>query len=261
VLVLSTPPGFTAKWLAPRLYRFTAAHPQTDVRVSSSHSLANFTTDGVDAAVRSMAIGAPVDPTLVVERLAEMQLIPVCSPRLIEAHGPLASAADLARVPLIHDDSFVGRPDMPGWGDWFRAAGVAGVDVSRGLRFNSTDHALDAASEAAGVMLAHHLPAYDDVRTGRLVIPVRLGLAAGRAYCFVCPKSHDERPHVRAFRAWLRQEVDALDERHTPAIELLTADRSSPSAANRRPAPRRRGKHTTPRKRNRPARAPADSAN
>src|SRR5262249_62241498 len=27
VLVISTPPGFTAKWLAPRLYRFSIAHP------------------------------------------------------------------------------------------------------------------------------------------------------------------------------------------------------------------------------------------
>ena len=27
VLVISTPPGFTAKWLAPRLYRFASAHP------------------------------------------------------------------------------------------------------------------------------------------------------------------------------------------------------------------------------------------
>jgi LysR family glycine cleavage system transcriptional activator len=34
VLVISTPPGLTAKWLAARLYRFTGAHPDIDVRVS-----------------------------------------------------------------------------------------------------------------------------------------------------------------------------------------------------------------------------------
>src|ERR1051325_1476291 len=32
VIVISTPPGFTAKWLAPRLYRFSLAHPEIDVR-------------------------------------------------------------------------------------------------------------------------------------------------------------------------------------------------------------------------------------
>src|SRR6266542_3526854 len=30
VLVISTPPGFTAKWLAPRLYRFASAYPEID---------------------------------------------------------------------------------------------------------------------------------------------------------------------------------------------------------------------------------------
>src|SRR5262250_433841 len=39
VLVVSTPPGLTAKWLAPRLYRFANAHPD----ISSSLNNANFT--------------------------------------------------------------------------------------------------------------------------------------------------------------------------------------------------------------------------
>src|SRR6202171_6645684 len=37
-LVISTPPGFTSKWLAPRLYRFSSAYPEIDARVSSSIS-------------------------------------------------------------------------------------------------------------------------------------------------------------------------------------------------------------------------------
>src|SRR5262249_29785217 len=32
VLVISTPPGFTSKWLAARLYRFASAYPDTEVR-------------------------------------------------------------------------------------------------------------------------------------------------------------------------------------------------------------------------------------
>src|SRR5215471_1166147 len=44
VLVVSTPPGLTAKWLAPRLYRFANAHPEVDTRISSSLDNAKFTT-------------------------------------------------------------------------------------------------------------------------------------------------------------------------------------------------------------------------
>jgi LysR family transcriptional regulator, glycine cleavage system transcriptional activator len=211
VLVVSTPPGLTAKWLAPRLYRFASAHPEIDARISSSLNNANFTTDGVDVAVRNMPVDPVADPALVMEKLVEVSYVPVCSPRLIESHGPLDTPAALARAPLIHDDTLHNRAPVPTWADWFKAAGIDGVDVSRGLRFNSADHALDAASEGAGVLLAHDLLAYDDLRTGRLGIPVALPLASGRAYHFVCPKGRRERAQVRAFRDWIRQEVAALD--------------------------------------------------
>jgi LysR family glycine cleavage system transcriptional activator len=215
VLVISTPPGFTAKWLAPRLYRFAGAHPDIDVRVSSSFGYANFTTDGIDVALRNLPLDATPDPALVIDKLVEVSLVPVCSPRLSAAYGPIAGPAALARVPLIHDDTLAGRPEVPTWADWFRAASVQGVDVSRGLRFNSTDHALDAAGEGAGVLLAHDLLAYDELRTGRLVIPVERAVSTGRGYYFVCPKNRSERPQVQAFRAWIKQELAAIDWRVT----------------------------------------------
>src|SRR5215468_3890167 len=211
ILVVSTPPGLTSKWLAPRLYRFASSHPDIDVRISSSINNANFTTDGVDVAVRHLPIDPRSDPALVIEKLVELSFVPVCSPRVIERHGPLRTAKALTRAPLIHDDTFASRAAVPTWADWFRAAGIEGVSVTRGLRFNSSDHALDAASEGAGVLLAHDLLAYDDLRSGRLIIPVALPIASGRAYYVVCPKHRSIVPQVQAFRDWIKQEVAALD--------------------------------------------------
>ena len=211
VLVISTPPGFTAKWLAPRLYRFSSAYPEIDARVSSTFENANFRTDGIDVAVRNLSTNAPNDPELVVEKLMEMSLVPVCSPRLIEAQGPFTQPSALQGMPLIHDDTLTNRAEVPTWTDWFRAAGVEGFDVSRGLRFNSADHALDATVEGAGVLLAHDVLAYDELRTGRLVIAFDLVLPSGRAYYFVCPKRRQQHPHVQAFRTWIKQETAALD--------------------------------------------------
>ncbi len=116
----------------------------------------------------------------------------------------------LKRVPLIHDESLASRAAVPTWADWFQAAGVRDADVSRGLRFNSADHALDATVEGAGVLLAHDALAYDDLRTGRLVMPFDLTLPSGRCYAFVCPKKRRDAANVRAFRAWLREEAAAL---------------------------------------------------
>jgi len=211
VLVVSTSPGLTSKWLAPRLYRFAGVDPPIDVRVSSSLALANLTTDGVDVALRSMPIGSATEPGLVAEELVRISFVPVCSPRLIDGHGPLRTAEALARAPLIHDDSLVNRAGAPTWVDWFRAAGIDGADVSRGLRFNSADHALEAASEGAGVLLTYDLLAYDDLRTGRLLIPVALVLPSVRAWYFVCLKGRRDHPHIAAFRGWIRQELDAVD--------------------------------------------------
>jgi len=211
VLVVSTSPGLTAKWLAARLYRFAGAHPEIDTRISSSLTNANFLTDGVDLAIRHMPDDPPPDPVLDTEKLISLTLVPVCSPKLIESSGPLDKPELLAHAPLIHDDTLLPHARGPTWSDWFAAAGLPHVEIARGLSFNSAEHALDAASEGAGVLLVTNILAYDLVRSGRLVIPVPLMLPSGRAYHLVRPKRARERPQVRAFVDWLKGEFAALD--------------------------------------------------
>jgi LysR family transcriptional regulator, glycine cleavage system transcriptional activator len=213
VLVISTPPGLTSKWLISRLYRFTEAHPEIDVRVSSSPAAVNFLTDGVDVAIRSLPLPRDEDLALSCEDLIKVTLTPVCSPKLIARFGPLEASGALARVPLIHDDSLAARPGVPTWIDWLNAAGLDGGDIGRGVRFTSADHALDAVLEGAGLLLAHTILAYDDLRSGRLVMPFNITLPSNRAYHFVAPKAKLKQPAVVAFRNWLRSEVDRLDDR------------------------------------------------
>jgi LysR family glycine cleavage system transcriptional activator len=209
--VVSTSPGLTAKWLAARLYRFANANPEIDTRISSTIENANFTTDGVDLALRHMPDDPAPDPALELEKLVSLSLVPVCSPKLIESGGPLDTPERLAQAPLIHDDTYVSRARLPTWSDWFAAAGLDHVEIARGLSFNSAEHALDAASEGAGVLLVTNILAYDLVRAGRLVIPVPLMLPSGRAYHLVRPKRARERPQVRAFIDWVKGEFAALD--------------------------------------------------
>jgi LysR family glycine cleavage system transcriptional activator len=213
VLVVSTSPGMTSKWLAPRLYRFAATNPDIDVRISSSLNNANFTTDRIDLAVRNMSISPEPDRLLEIEKLFEISFVPVCSPKLIEQHGPVKTARELARLPLIHDETLKARIAVADWSDWFKAAGVPSVDLRRGLRFNSTDHALDAAGEGAGALLAHDLLAYDDLRTGRLVMPVKLSIAPGRAFHLVRLRGRKPTPAMNAFATWIKDEIAALDWR------------------------------------------------
>ncbi|MEM7775029.1 MAG: transcriptional regulator GcvA [Pseudomonadota bacterium] len=207
VLVVSAPPGFTAKWLAPRLHRFMTANPDIDTRISSTKSLVDFTADGVDVLIRN-AIEAPEN--MHAEKLVDIVILPVASPRLIDEIGGLEKPEDLMRVPLIHDESISELPGVPYWKDWFARQGIRDVDLSRGLRFNSADHALEAAVEGAGVVLAYRTLAYDDLRVGRLVAPFGSTLTTKRSFFLACEAGSEYRPNVLAFREWVRAEMDHM---------------------------------------------------
>lgn len=202
ILVVSATPGLTAKWLVPRLYRFLGEHPEIDTRISASVAYANFMTDGVDVGIR---LSTGVHPDLYVEKLADEWLLPLCSPRLLEGPQPLRTPQDLARFTMI-------QVDLPGvvptWGDWLRAAGIDGVDATRGLRLNVADHALEAASEGMGVVLAYKVVASHDIALGRLVMPFGPEIPLpGRAYYFACLRGHEKRAPVKAFRDWVVSEM------------------------------------------------------
>jgi len=202
VLVISATPGLVAKWLMPRLWRFLHAHPDIDARVSASLKIADFSAEGVDVAIR---LSKENHPELYAERLFNDSVLPVCSPRLVEQG--LHSPADLPRFPLIHYDIPMSMRAPPLWADWFVVAGLQG-DATRGLKVNVADHALDAAVAGAGVSLSFKLIASDDVHSGRLVTPFGPELPLASGYNFVCPKGHEKRPNVRAFRDWLFAEME-----------------------------------------------------
>lgn len=203
VLVVSASPGLTAKWLVPRLYRFLAKHPEIDTRISASVGFVNFARDDVDVGVR---LSSGAHPDLYVEKLSEEWVLPLCSPRLLEGERPLKGPHDLAGFTLI-------QVDLPGvvptWEDWLRTAGIEGVDTTRGLRLNVADHALDAAIEGVGVVLAYKVVASRDIGLGRLVVPFGPEIPVpGRAYHFVCPRGHEKRAPIKAFRDWAFAEIE-----------------------------------------------------
>lgn len=237
ILVVSATPGLTAKWLVPRLYRFLARHPGIEPRITASVAYANFASDGVDVGVR---LSSGVHPDLYVEKLSDEWLLPLCSPRLIDGEEPLRAPQDLGRFPLI-------QVDLPGvvptWADWLGMAGVEGIDTTRGLRLNVADHALDAASEGMGVVLAYKVVAARDIALGRLVSPFGPQMPVpGRAYYFVCAKGQEKRAPVKAFRDWVFAEIE---ETHLSLAAALATGAGAPVTSGgdgREALPRRAGR-------------------
>ena len=198
LLNISTSPNFAAKWLVHRLGRFSAAHPEIDLRISASVQHVDFARDEVDVAVRH---GDGNWPGLHVARLCAEDLFPVCSPALMQGPKALKTPADLKRHALLHFN------DASYWTRWLERAGVTGVDVDRGVVFNQASMVIDAAVQGQGVAMARTALAAWDLLAGRLVRPFALALEAPFALWIVCPKATAELPKIAIFRQWLMQEA------------------------------------------------------
>lgn len=205
-LVVTAGPAFIAKWLAPRIFHFMARRPDIELRIVASLKIMDFDRDEIDAAVR---FGLAADPELHSEVLIADRMTPMCAPELA---ARLTAPADLADVPLIHDDSMAALGWAPTWGDWFEAAGVARPDWARGARFSNADHALSAAAEGAGVALARTSLAEPELSQGRLAAPFDLAIDPEAHFRFVCPRGAQTEPRVAAFLAWLREEIASAGE-------------------------------------------------
>lgn len=205
-LTVTAGPGFTAKWLAPRLFKFAMANPEIELRFSASLRLMDFARDDVDVAIRFGM--AKTDPDLFSKRIIGDWVTPMMTPDLAKTY---TTPADLARAPLLHqDDTRFIKPAVD-WPAWFRAANLP-PRFAAGARFSHADHALDAAVAGAGVVLGRISLAEKDLREGRLVMPYKIGLTTEAHYSFVCPAGSDVRPQVQIFREWIEQETSTLEE-------------------------------------------------
>ncbi|NIA69576.1 transcriptional regulator GcvA [Pelagibius litoralis] len=203
-LQISVLPSLAAKWLLPRMSRFRDRHPDIDVMISANNKLVDFSDDSVEMGVR---YGRGEYPGLQVDLLLSDEVFPVCSPSLMKGPHPLRTPDDLRHHTLLHDE--ISREDeSPDWRSWLRAAGVTGVDWSRGPGFSDSSMVIEAAAAVQGVALGHRWLAAADLDSGRLVQPFGPSIPSKHAYYIVCPPALAERRRVRLFREWLLEEAE-----------------------------------------------------
>jgi LysR family glycine cleavage system transcriptional activator len=203
-LVVSVTPSVAAKWLMPRLERFLARHPDVDIRLDTTTRIVDLAREDVDVALR---YGDGRYPGLEVVPLMSEQVFPVCSPALLEGRHPLRAVEDLPRHTLIHDASMPKGSAFPSWAGWLEAAGVPGVDASRGLQVNASMLAIQAALDGQGVALGRSVLVADDLAAGRLVRPFALALPLRFGYYVVHRTDLPRQSRVLLFRRWLLEEA------------------------------------------------------
>jgi LysR family transcriptional regulator, glycine cleavage system transcriptional activator len=206
VLTVSTLASLAAKWLLPRLSAFQEAHPDIDVRITTSTSLVEFKNDDVDAAIR---YGRGQWPGLRADWLMADRLFPVCSPALLTGNRPLRCPEDLADHVLLHTSG--GTSDD--WRLWLTAAGMpAQLSKHPGLTFDLTFMTVQAAIDGIGVAIGRTSYVEADIAKGRLVVPFKITLPADAGFYLVSPEARADSPKLSAFRQWLIASIQGSAE-------------------------------------------------
>jgi LysR family glycine cleavage system transcriptional activator len=196
VLIVSTMASLAAKWLVTRVAAFQDAHPSLEVRITTSSHLVDFQREEVDMAVR---YGRGSWPGLRAQWLMAEDIFPVCSPAMLNGAKPLRRPEDLAHHTLLH--TTVLRED---WQLWLTAAGLpVSLALRRGLSFDQSFMAVQAAIDGLGVALGRSRLVDADIAAGRLVVPFDVVLPADAGYYIVAPEATADTPKFALFRDWL----------------------------------------------------------
>ena len=196
LLTVSTTASLATKWLVSRAAAFQVAHPEFEVRITTSPHVVDFRREEVDMAVR---YGRGQWPGLRSDWLMAETLFPVCSPSLRSARKPLRRPADLARHTLLH--STASRED---WQLWLTAAGLPlSIASQRGLVFDQGFMAIQAAMEGLGIALGQTHLVEADIKAGRLIAPFDIVLPRDAGYYVVAPEATANTSKIFMFRDWL----------------------------------------------------------
>ncbi|CUB05627.1 LysR substrate-binding domain-containing protein [Marinomonas fungiae] len=203
IITLSVMPSFATRWLMPRLGRLQELHPGLQLRIQANDREVNFTRDRIDAAIVHSHIHSGSAYTV---PLLHDHVFPVCSPVFAE-QNQLRIPKDLARVPLINDDSeWRFFSPYAEWEAWLSKADVKGARPSRAISFNRGDLAVQAALSGQGVALGRTPLVMDDIREGRLLKPFEQVYDNGHVYLFACPNEYRDREPIQQVLNWLQEE-------------------------------------------------------
>lgn len=206
-LSLAAVPTFATRWLIPRLPQLARKHPEIVVHIETQTRPFLFADTTFDAAVYA---GTPEQvanwPGVQSQLLMQEDVVPVCSPRLLESAVPRATgrahqpvAADvIARLPLLQQST---RPY--GWRRWFEAMEVEAPRALDGARYELFSMLAVAAAHGLGVALMPPLLIEAEIARGELVIACAQPLRGERGYYLVSP-AQARPPVLQSFARWLQ---------------------------------------------------------
>ncbi|HDX5341290.1 TPA: LysR family transcriptional regulator [Citrobacter sedlakii] len=200
-LRIHSAPSFGLLWLMPRLDRFRQAWPELKISLTCSYESIQFSRDNIDIDIRH---GLSQWPTLVVKTIRNESVLPYSSQTWLE-HHPVKSPEDLLSCDLIHSDS-----TLINWNNWFSWHKVRGFNKNFIFNFDRSYMSIEAARMGLGVILESNLLAGESLRKQHLqpVFAEDVSMSVN-AHHLVMPHTSEQKAKVKAFIAWISEELNA----------------------------------------------------
>jgi LysR family glycine cleavage system transcriptional activator len=198
-LTITTTPFFGARWLAPRLGRFAARHPEIEISVRHTTAMLDLGSEGIDLALRT---GRGRWPGLDATLIAPLTMVPVAAPSYIERLN-LRAFGDMARATLLHDET---REE---WAEWLSIAGQDPALARQGPVFDDEHVLIVAVTSGQGVALVLRNLVEEEIAGGRLVPVFDLTIGEGWGYYLVHQAGMAKLAKVAAFRDFVLYEAAA----------------------------------------------------
>lgn len=199
VVNISVVPAFLTRWLVPRIRQFQEQYPDVELRLSASTGLVDFNHSDTDMAIY---FGRGEWENVEMLYLREVNLVPVCSPKLLEGDTPLCSVEDLPHHTLIQVTS---RLDE--WELALEKTGISTAQITKTLTFSSTSLAISAAIEGVGIALTDRELVEREIEFGQLIIPFNLRIETHKAFYLVYQQGRQLSRGMQAFYNWISEEI------------------------------------------------------
>ncbi|SHI62315.1 transcriptional regulator, LysR family [Shimia gijangensis] len=196
--------AFSYFWLMPRLERFTARHPDVDLRVLATDQQVDLQKGGADIAV---LYGDGRWEGVEARRLFGERVYPVCSPGYLLDHPELLCPNDVLDQTLLHLEGGGNIWGAVDWKAWLVRQGVSGQPVRRGISLNSYPMVLQGAEAGRGIALGWSYITDPLLAEGRLVCPVGEPLKTNSSYYVGASQGRIGNPVVASFLQWMMEEV------------------------------------------------------
>ncbi len=207
--------SFASRWLMPRLHGFRSVHPDISIQFEPETRVVDLLQSDYDFAIR---YGAGRWPRLKSTRLANGALIPVCSPLYLKNAPPLEKAEDLLNQQLLHEH------EVEEWTQWLRHKKVDDFDLSGKTSLLVGHLAHQAALQGEGIFLSALSLVEDDLREGRLVLPLGLREDRSAGYYLVTREDVALRPIAKILHDWILTQAEVDQETTNIDIDDASVD-------------------------------------